>query len=195
MRLVGFDAGKQQELASICAKNEPVALENCEIKQSKYGERMEIVVSKLTKVSMSPRKYNKDEILKSSLAPQINIDELSQYADYEEVSVEIKVHSVEEKIEVKPDLWKQEVIVADGSASTKITLWQSDIGKLEPNKSYLINNVSVTSYKGIKSLSASYNCSDIGDVTEPIEDHKEKFEDVHVLGAFIEMNKIFMTVY
>ena len=129
--------------------------------------------------------------MKSSLAPQVSIDELSPHADYEQVTVLIKVHSVEEKVEVKPDLWKQEVIVADGSASTKITLWQSDIGKLEPNQSYLIHNITVSSYRGIKSLSVSYS----GDVKPAVqEDVKETIKDVHVMGVSIEMNKMFVYI-
>lgn len=51
MCLVGFDALQQQEFAVNCEKNEPVALQNCQIQKLHYGDKMKVMVNRLTKVT------------------------------------------------------------------------------------------------------------------------------------------------
>ena len=59
VRLVGFDDKQQQKLAEFQKKQEPVALVNCEVKPSKYGSQLEVVMSKGTQVLKSPSdKFN-----------------------------------------------------------------------------------------------------------------------------------------
>ena len=51
MRLVGFDTLQQQEFAVNREKNEPVALQNCQIQKLHYGDKMKVMVNRSTKVA------------------------------------------------------------------------------------------------------------------------------------------------
>ena len=46
----------------------------------------------------------------------------------------MKVMTVEE---VKSDLWKQDIIVADATGTTKVTLWQDNMNKLDLESCYM----------------------------------------------------------
>lgn len=51
IRLVSFDTLQQQEFAVNREKNEPVALQNCQIQKLHYGDEMEAMVNWSTKVT------------------------------------------------------------------------------------------------------------------------------------------------
>ena len=90
---------------------------------SRSGEEMEVVVFKCTKILPSPWKFNKEKIFESTNAPRITLNEVSTYPEFSQATVTVKVMTVEEKVEVKSD---QDVIVADATGTTKVTLWQDN---------------------------------------------------------------------
>ena len=50
MRVVGFDQLQQRKLAEHHEKKQAITLENCEIKKSRYGEDMEVMIKQNTAV-------------------------------------------------------------------------------------------------------------------------------------------------
>ena len=49
MRFVGFDPQQQQEFAAHREKNEPVAVDNCQIQKSRYSDDMDMMINRWTK--------------------------------------------------------------------------------------------------------------------------------------------------
>jgi hypothetical protein len=95
------------------------------------------------------------------------LSDLDKRANYDQVTVKAKVIRVELPAQVSSNLRKQDVIIADSSATTRLTLWQDAIGQLCVDKSHLFSNFTVRTFRSEKYLSfpkegASYK--DIGDV-------------------------------
>ena len=47
----------------------------------------------------------------------------------------------------------QNVMVADGTAQCRVVLWETEVGKLELDKSYRLENVAVRVFNDVKHLS------------------------------------------
>lgn len=62
----------------------------------------------------------------------------------------MKVLAVEDKLEVKPDLYKQDGIVSDATNTARPTLWQTDI--VEESKSYHTKDLIIKTYDDVKYL-------------------------------------------
>ena len=82
-----------------------------------------------------------------------------------------KVLQVNERIQVKPLLEKQDVTLSDHTGTIRFTLWQNDIDSLKIDTSYKFVNLSVQSYMNVKYLTHSMShleyhaVHDIGEVT------------------------------
>ena len=91
------------------------------------------------------------------------------------MTVSVKVLNVEEASFVKSKtgktIQKQECTIADAGGTSRIVLWERDIGKMIIEMSYQIENATVRTYNGTKYLSVSETTvivmiDDIGDVAE-----------------------------
>ena len=172
MRFVGFDQQQQQEFAAYREKNEPVAVDNCQIQKSRYSDDMELMINRWTKVTSSPCKF--DEVAKSKIEmKQITLQQLQTLQDFQHVIITVKVLKVDMKMEVKPDLFKQDTTVADSMGTARLTLWQNDISTMKVDKSYLLQNVVVRPFDNAKYLTPPKcgciisPCDDICQVQEP----------------------------
>ena len=72
-------------------------------------------------------------------------------------------------------LTKQDCVVADASCCSRFVLWEDDVGKLQVEKCYKIENVAVRSFMSVKYLSLSERAvieeiSDIGEVASVSND-------------------------
>ena len=96
-RLVGFDAKLHSKLQKYHEKNEALALGNCEIKQSRYGSELEVVVRSNSDVYQSPTKF---DVASSSVSRHLGSDvtlvKLTQLANFQKITVRIKVMAVKE---------------------------------------------------------------------------------------------------
>ena len=160
LRFVGFDPRMQQELLAKYDNKEPVIIQNCTLQKSRYGDEMEIVINRSTKIKKSTREFDNIVQVKTR---EIAVKELPDLPDFQKVSVTIKVMQVNEKTKIKEGLYKQDVIIADVTAYCRLTLWQEDIGKMEVNKSYNLKDVMVKSYNKSKYLTSkiqhcNYTC-------------------------------------
>ena len=55
IRMVGFSSDQRKKLASFADSSQSVQLINCEIKQSREGDKMEIILKKFTDIKKSPK--------------------------------------------------------------------------------------------------------------------------------------------
>ena len=89
----------------------------------------------------------------------VALEDLVNVAVNERVSVCVKVVDLEATRSVKNKYGKefmmQNVMVADGTAQSRVVLWENEIGKLDLNKSYQLENVAVRVFNDTKHLSFS----------------------------------------
>ena len=198
MRLVGFAATQQKELATQYDKKQPVVLENCAIHKSRFSDSMEVVLSSSTKVATSPRKFSEPVASSHGTDDEIaiSLDQLQALSNFQKVRVTVKVLRADNKVEVKPGLFKQDLCISDATAAAELTLWQDSIDTLVVDKCYILQGLHVRSFDQKKYLTppkAGFTVlpkEDIGDVKEPStgeEDKNKLLSDVRVVGARLNM--------
>ena len=185
VRLFGFDERKQKELVSSFEKSEPVILSNVELKKSTQSGQVEIMVKKHTSISKSPGKFSAsdvDSIKKKIGCKEIRLGQLSEMANFDKVTVKVKAIHVGSKVDVGVDATKQDVSIADDTATSTLTLWGEDIDSIVEGKSYELSNVLVRIYQNNHYLSKSGDCT-ISDIEEivAIEHCGNIDEQLHVL--------------
>ena len=92
------------------------------------------------------------------------------------VTVEVKVVDVEVTNTVTnkygKELTMQNIVIADNSGQCRIVLWENEIGKMELQKSYCLQNVAVCIFNDIKYLTLTESTivvaiEDIGEIADP----------------------------
>ena len=87
----------------------------------------------------------------------VALEDLVNIAVNERVVVSIKVVDMEETRTTQNKYGKeftmQNVMVADGTAQCQVVLWENEVGKLELDKSYRLENVAVCVFNDVKHLS------------------------------------------
>lgn len=148
----------------------------------------EVILNKSKIISASPKSIK--NIVKPPTPTAIKLEDLHTLPDYSIVSVTIKVIRVDNPTQVKPDLCKQDLYIADATGSARLTLWQESINCLELEQCYAINSLVVNTFNHKKYLTTPKSgfshklIEDIGDVqstTEPEEPNNE-LHNVHVGG-------------
>ena len=146
VRLVGFRKSQQSKIQRFMDKQQPIQLDDCEIKKARRGPRMEIMLKGSTAITSSPQ----TESVHLEEEP-ILLKELESKEDYEKVS----------PTTVPTGKKIQEVIIADSSTSSKCTLWEDDIGSLAVGSSYLLKKFHVREYASKKFISKAREESEI----------------------------------
>lgn len=193
IRIVGFDAKKQQELAKHRDKQEPIILENCKLTKSKFTDEMEVIVSSTTIFSPSEKIFNIPASAKET-STMISLDTLQTLSNYQVISVKAKVLKRNEPTEIKPGLVKQDFTIADGTGIAELVLWQEDINKLSVGESYELEQLMVRSFDGKPFLTPPKSdprwtlkkCDNIEITDEPVIeecDDKNVIENAFVAGV------------
>ena len=158
---------------------------HCQIKKSKFSEEMELIINKATTFITSCRKFN----VRCTTSNDVTLDSLSKLQDYQNVNVMVKVIANHIPIEIKTGLMKQDVMIADETGKARLTLWQDDINKLEVNKSYKFQMLTVRSFNALKYLSPPKHgwsfelCDDIDVGDQPNDDDTQEVIDASVDGV------------
>ena len=166
---------------------QPIILSNCEVKKSRYGDEMEILLTKSTKICTSPRKF--ESVVSKPDLQFVTLDKINTLPDFTRVTVDIKVLSIDDKVEVKPQLFKQDVTIADSTCAAQLTVWQTDIDKIELDKSYQLQNVAVRTFDNkkyltpVKSGFAIIEKEDIGATAEALPNTSNKLHEAQVIGV------------
>ena len=187
MRVVGFEKRQRDQLAVQKDLKQPVELHNCVIQKQRRGDGMEVVISGSTKIS-SPRKY--EQVAFRKPPEKCTVSQIKDKDDSELTILMIKVLKVSTKQEVKPGLFKEDVMIGDKSGYIKITLWQNDMQKLELGKSYMIEYATIKSFNNVKYLSTpkiGFNVTPIDDIGEvkQLEDDptNDRVENAIIFGV------------
>ncbi len=122
MRLVGFNAMQQRELAAQHDQKKPVVLVDCTIQESKFSDSMEILVTRSIKVALSPRKFT-NVVTSVYNAKDITLNQLKTLQEFQTVTTTAKILNADTKLEVKPGLFKQDLCISDSTATGRLTLW------------------------------------------------------------------------
>ena len=84
---------------------------------------------------------------------------------------------------------KQDVTISDNTGSTRLTLWQTDIDKLEVGTSYKLKNLILKSFDGSRYLcpKSDWSFETCGDVNaiKDIEDDKKEIVGASITGLSI----------
>ena len=161
---------------------------------------MEVVLSSSTKVATSPRKFS--EPVASShgtddkIHVAISLDQLQALNNFQKVTVTVKVLQADNKVEMKPGLFKQDLCISDATAVAQLTLWQDSIDTLVVNKWYTLQGLHVRSFDQKKYLTPpragftvlhKENIGDVKKASAGEEDKNKLLSDVRVVGARLNM--------
>ena len=125
--MVGFDKSKLEKLRPYCDYQLPVTLRDCVIQQNKMKGNLEILLH--TKIEKS------FEISDPKTAGSfvLQLFKLSSLAEYTRVTIRATVIRVHESQKVgEKKIMKQDITIADPTATATITLWDKDVGFLSP---------------------------------------------------------------
>jgi DNA-directed RNA polymerase subunit RPC12/RpoP len=157
-RIVGFDETTQKQLSSF--QNSSIQLQNCNIKKSRSDE-LEIMIGRNTIIQKSPKKFDisfeksvqNDEVESSTL-------EVKKIADLREidigtaVSVKARIAAVEPARAVSTGV-VQDIVIADGTGSIRMSVWEINVDKIQLHGSYQFTNLYVRTYLDEKYLTLS----------------------------------------
>ena len=127
---------------------------------------MELLLTGNTKIIESPKKIDipRQEFQDDNAAPTtITLSQLQATEKYERVKVTVKVLSVGSPVlaGVKN---KQDIMVADDTATALVQLWENDVDMMKQDRSYVLNGFLVREYACSKYLSKARNDSSIQEI-------------------------------
>ena len=181
VRVVSFHPGLRNQMEKSRIEGSTVSIVNCQIKQATQvgSSDYEILASTRSTVEASPtKKFQLPQDLKlidPDTAADVELKDIRDLCVNQRVTVTVKVVEVMEPTSVTSKssmkLTKQDCLIADASYSSRIVLWEADIGKLQSDTSYKIENVTIRSYNDVKYLSLSEHAviteiSDIGEIAD-----------------------------
>ena len=154
-------------------EKDTVSLVNCQVRASRGGGS-EILTLRRWKV-------HRKNLVAALLSACVALNDLSSLVMGEDVTVTVKVKSVDPPQKVKNTegnvLKKQDCVVGDADGCGRVVLW---VGKMIKGESYKLIGVTVRSFRGVNYLSVGKDCeivgvNDIG-VTAMVEDDLEEKE-------------------
>ena len=123
---------------------------DCVVRESR-GEGSEILLTDTSKVEGSPKKFDSSVALLCQKEPAcVALNDLSSLVMGEDVTVTVKVKSVDPQQEVKNRegkvLKKQDCVVGDADGCGRVVLWEGDVGKMIEGQSHKLIGVMVRSF-------------------------------------------------
>ena len=178
MRLFGFDSARsvRRKLEEFQGKDATIALSNCEVKRSRQGDSLEILIGKESQVDVSDKEFDASAIPNAKYGETISLDQLPDLEQFQRVSVTIKALRVDDPQQIPTGKMKQDIIIGDSTGTTRLTLWEEEIGSMDEDSSYQLKGVTVRHFRGKRFLSTSKGISciikadDIGSVDEQEEE-------------------------
>ena len=166
IRLFGFDSSVNRKLDEV---DGPVTLSHCEVKRSRIGQNMEILLNSTTQIQQAEVTINTE----LNVPQDIDISNIYKTVDFQKVSCTAKVLNTDEPVQVSGGKTKQDITISDSSGCIRLTVWEEYINKLEEDTSYHFSGVTVRTFKGKIFLSSSKDSftfkkiDDIGNVEYP----------------------------
>ena len=189
MCMVGFSSDQRKKLVSFADSSQSVQLINCKIKQSREGDKMEIILKKFTDIKKSPKDINTSNLDPTDTADtssEITLDKISEIQVFQRVTVAAKVLNLSEPICVASGKRKQDAVISDCTNTSRLTVWEEDIGTLQVNNSYRFEHMVVHEFNQRRYLSKARQRSTITQI-----DNIGDVEDFSDSDAENDSNQIF----
>ena len=189
IRLVGFDAQQQRKLNEYHQNNIPVQLLNCEVKPSRQGEGYKLMLKNGTQIKQSPKKMDIASLMVDAAAKVVTLDELDGLEVFDRATVNVKVVELKEEMQVGGKS-KRDIIIADGSGTARVSVWEGHVNTMEENTSYCLKDFMVREFQSTKYLTMAKEGSriiaidDIGGVVEQTKEDEELLliQNVSIVG-------------
>ena len=200
MRVVVFDERQGKVLEELVGQ--AVVLKDCNAQLSTYSQKMEIIVKSYTVIEKSEMKFAIEDI-NTVGSMFVSLIELNDLKEFDRATTKVKVTNVGKSDVVGGGKkMKQEVTVGDKTGYARVTLWESDVGKLGLGYCYQLNRFVVRIFMGRKYLSwppngaSVYAIDDIGDVDETSldEEKTEILVAAKVVGVY-DMEKFYACIF
>lgn len=166
---MGFRVEQQKKLDAFFRDRKSVTLSDCEIKSSRQGEKMEIILKSSTNILKSDSTVDADLIV-DNFAVDIMLSGLEKMSNFDVVNVLCKVIVRKDVVTVASGKKKQDILIADLTGGARVTLWEENIDALEEQQSYHLKKFVVREYSCQKYLvkgrdgSEMLRIDDIGEV-------------------------------
>ena len=144
--------------------------------RSRQGDSLEILIGKESQVDVSDKEFDASAIPNAKYGETISLDQLPDLEQFQRVSVTIKALRVDDPQQIPTGKIKQDIIIGDSTGTTRLTLWEEEIGSMDEDSSYQLKGVTVRQFRGKRFLSTSKGVSciikadDIGSVDEQEEE-------------------------
>lgn len=104
-----------------------MALENCCIKQAKYGSQLEVIVGDRTDVTKSAKTFDIDDesIVAEHETKAITIGELQDQPPFTKISTSAKIIEVDEIVTLHDGKKVQNVVLSDTTGRATLSLWEN----------------------------------------------------------------------
>lgn len=192
IRFVGFDPAQLKQLEQYNLNKLPVLLRNCDIQLNKYSNNLEVVIKGYTQVNESQQEFAIDDPTMIGTT-NITLSQLNTMNEYDKVNVEARVVNIKHPLTVgTAGKKKQDITIADKTATATLTLWEKDINSLILNECYYIKRLQVRVFNTDHYLTFPLNgaivtpIDDLDDVSEVIASSLEpepSLESVEICGV------------
>ena len=196
--MVSFNAALHREVQKAQEEEQNVVLTKCTVQWNKFRpDEVEIIANSQMKLTQSLKKFRVDNTCSVVHQGDSKLELLHHLQDVaigQSISFHGKVLRVEEPESVyskvkEKSLRKQEIYIADGSASSRGVLWEESVGVFSAEQCYQFQNAHISSFNGVKYFSfpktASYKpISDIGDVVKEQQQQEQVIEEEDIVHVF-----------
>lgn len=154
MRFVGFNPSKEKIIDQFSKSQEPVLLSSCRIVNSKFGEGLDIMLNDNTVITKSDKNITSKEVTfnSTSTTKELTIEEVKHQLPFQRVTVKAKVVDIGDSSSLFDGRTVQNIVIADITASIRISLWQEFVNTVTLGKSYKFTNVTVKAFDGMNTL-------------------------------------------
>ena len=123
----------------------------------------ELMLKSGSGIKESPRKIDVSMLIveNKTSSGEITLDQLPEMEIFTKVIATVKVVQVNDAVQLSEKM-KQDVVVADECATSRVTLWEEQVGALEQGRSYILKNfvVRVSVNKISRNGRCCRNCND-----------------------------------
>ena len=194
LRLVGFRTDQQKRLSTFSRDRTPVSLQNCEVKQSRQGHTMEVMLKNSTHIVQSSKEIPMPDDPEPEEPSVVTLLQLKKIQPFQKITTNVKVLLKKTPIIVPGGKTKQDVIVGDHTSTTKVTLWEQYVDTMNEDECYSLRNFVVREFNYRKYLSmpregaTTVPIEDIGEVEQADSDSEfelvnSQISDVQIIGV------------
>ena len=116
---------QHKKISSFWRAKKPVFLKNCEVKRSRRGDKMDIVLKNITQVVESTKSFEDTGVVDGE-GDEITMCMIEERDNFDKVDVCCKVVKVKEPaaVGVHESRMKQDIVVADRTGVGRVALWE-----------------------------------------------------------------------